>query len=147
MQMRTPTGSRWMSNNYITWCHRRFGSVRVSQFDSVQFEAEFELQLQLESVWGQDASVRISLQIEGLRPSGPTVEQPSRMKKRCCYSQKNFGSICSSLFLSPTHLSYIANINPFASLSRIKCEKYIFLKKCVRSSLLLIIFPHVHQYG
>ena len=30
---------------------------------------------------------------------------------------------------SPTHLSHITNINPFATLSIIKCERYIFLKE------------------
>ena len=35
---------------------------------------------------------------KGLGPSGPPVEQPSRMRKKCCYSQRNLGSICSSLF-------------------------------------------------
>ena len=37
--------------------------------------------------------------------------------------------------------------NPFLTVSqpfRIKCERYIFLKKCVRSSLLLILLPHVY---
>ena len=34
----------------------------------------------------------------GLGPSGPTVEQPSRMRKKCCYGQRNLGSICCSLF-------------------------------------------------
>ena len=40
--------------------------------------------------------------------------------------------------------------DPFVTLSqpfRIKCERYIFLKKCVRSSLLLILFPHVYVYS
>ena len=52
-------------------------------------------------------------------------------------------AVCS-VFNSPiTH-------NPFVTLSppfRIKCERYIFLKKCVRSSLLLIMFPHGYVYG
>ena len=43
---------------------------------------------------------------------------------------------------SPTHLSHITLSQPF----RITCERYIFLKKCVRSSLLLILFPHVYIY-
>ena len=75
------------------------------------------------------------------------VEQPSRMRKKCCYGQRNLRSICCSLSPSPTHLSHITNINPFATLSGIKCERYIFLKKCVRSSLLLIMFPHVYVYS
>ena len=74
------------------------------------------------------------------------VEQPSRMRKKCCYGQRNFGSICGSLSPSPTHLSHITNINPFTTLSRIKCERYIFIKKCVRSSLLSIMFPHIYIY-
>ena len=40
-------------------------------------------------------------------------------------------------FLSPTHVSHITNINPFATLSRIKCERYIFLKNCVRSFIIV----------
>ena len=44
--------------------------------------------------------------------------------------------------LSPTHLSHKTLSQPF----RIKWERYIFLKKCVRSSLLLIMFPHVYVY-
>ena len=43
---------------------------------------------------------------------------------------------------SPSHLSHITLSQPF----RIKCERYIFLKKCVRSSLLLILFPPVWLY-
>ena len=44
--------------------------------------------------------------------------------------------------LSSTHLSHITLSQPF----RMKCERYIFLKKCVRSSLLLIMFPHAYAY-
>ena len=69
------------------------------------------------------------------------------MRKKCCYSQRNLGSICCSLYLvSNSPLTH----NPFVTLSqpfRIKCEREIFLKKCVRSSLLLILFPHVYVYS
>ena len=43
---------------------------------------------------------------------------------------------------SPTLLSHTTLSQPF----RIKSERYIFPKKCVRSSLLLIMFPHVYVY-
>ena len=43
---------------------------------------------------------------------------------------------------SPTHLSHTTLSQPI----QIKCERYIFLKKCVRSSLLLILFPHIYVY-
>ena len=47
----------------------------------------------------------------GLGPSGPQAEQPRRIRKKCCYGQRNLGSICCSLFNSPlTH-------NPFVTLS------------------------------
>ena len=121
--MRTPTGNRWMSDNYLTWCHR--------------WLREFELQFELVRVpfavrvsWGQDASMRISL-----RPlSDPQLSSPARMQKKCCYGQKNFGSICSSLSPSPTLLSPTTNINLFELSVRV----IIFIKKCVRS----FIEPH-----
>ena len=114
VQMRTPTGSR--SNNYITRCHRRLESVGVRVAVPV----------------GDKITEWEPAPDRGLGPSGPTVEQPSRMKKKCCYSQRNLGSVYSSLSPSPTHLSHATNINPFATLSRIKCERYIFIKKRVR---------------
>ena len=66
------------------------------------------------------------------------------MRKKCCYGQKNLGSICSSLSPSPSHLSHTRNI----ILSRIKCERYIFIKKCVRSFIevvhyLLIVSAYI----
>ena len=51
------------------------------------------------------------------------------MRKKCCYGRKkNFGQY-SSLSPSPAHLSHTTN----TSLSRIKCERYIFIKMFVRS--------------
>ena len=72
------------------------------------------------SSWGQDAHVRAS---------DPRLSSPARIRKKYCYGQKNLGSICSSLSPSPTHLSHTRNITH----SRIKCGRYIFIKKCVRS--------------
>ena len=59
--------------------------------------------------------------------SDPQLSNPARMRKKCCYGQRNFGSICSSLSPSPTHLSHITDINPFTTLLRRKCERYIFI--------------------
>ena len=75
----------------------------------------------------------------GLKPSGSPVEQPSRMRKKCCLL---LGVNMLQSVPSPTHFSHTTLLQPF----RIKCEKYIFLKKCVRSSLLLILFPLVYIY-
>ena len=47
--------------------------------------------------WGQDAIVRASARQRAWALRTP-VEQPSRMRKKCCYGQRNLGSICGSLF-------------------------------------------------
>ena len=107
-QMRTPTGSRW------AW--QLYNQVPQTAWVS--------------SSWSKDASgVRTSSRQKAWALSDPRLSSPARIRKKCCYSQKNFGSICSSLSPSPTHLSHTRNI----TLSRIKCERYIFIKKCVCS--------------
>ena len=142
ISMQTPTGSRCMSNNYITRCHRQFQLVWVCElvFEAgrVQFEA-----VSSSCCWREDAVVRAIARQRAWALRTP-VEQPSRMRKKCCYSQRNLGSICCSFFsVSNSPLTH----NPFATLSRIKCERYIFRKKCVRSSLSLIMFPHIYAYS
>ena len=64
---------------------------------------------------------------------GPSVThgwatQPKWGRSAAMVSRKNLGQY-SSLSLSPAHLSDTTSI----TLSRIKCERYIFIKKCVRS--------------
>ena len=74
--------------------------------------------------------------------SDPRLSSPARMRKKCCYGQKNFGSICSSLSLSLTYLSHTTNINPFENKV---WEVYFYKEVCsfvhVKSSICLIIFP------
>ena len=114
--MRMPTGSRWASNNYITRCHRWLGLVSSSCSWRTRCQRENQL-----ADWGLAVL------------SDPRLSSPARRQKKCCYGQKNLGSICSSLSPSPAHLSHTTNINPFTTLLRIKCERYIFIKMCVRS--------------
>ena len=121
--------------NYITKYHRRLGSVPVGVGVSWGTRCQRENQL---ADWG--------LADWGLAAlSDPRLRSPARMRKKCCYGQKNLGLIYSSLSPSPTHLSHTRNI----TLSRIKCERYIFfIKKCVRSFievriLLLTIFQFI----
>ena len=80
----------------------------------------------------QTAWVSWRLDVSEVRPSGrqralgsqwPMVEQHSQDKKEVLLGQY------SSLSPSPAHLSHTTNI----TLSRIKYERYIFIKKCVRS--------------
>ena len=85
-----------------------------------------QFQSQLEIRWPRSEN---QLLTEGLGPQWPTVEQPSRMRKKCCYGQKNLGqyvAVCPRLQLT-------SHTQPTSTLSRIKCERYIFIKKCVRS--------------
>ena len=65
-------------------------------------------------------------QTEGFSPSlTHGWATPAKMRrKKCCYGQKNLSQY-SSLSPSPTHLSHTRNI----TLSRIKCERYIFYKE------------------
>ena len=60
-------------------------------------------------------------------PQWPMVEQTSQDAKEVLLWSKNSVQY-SSLSLSPTHLSHTTNI----TITRIKCERYIFIK-CVRS--------------
>ena len=97
-------------NNYITRCHRQLELIRGSDFQSVGVRVA--VGDRMPAGW-EPAKDR------GLGPSGPKIEQPSRMRKKCCYSQRNLWSICGSLSPSPTQLSHITNINPFTALSQL----------------------------
>ena len=96
------SGSRWTLNNNITWAQM----VWVS--------------------WWQDAEAwEPGCRLMALGPQWPTTEQPqAKMRKKCCYGQKNLGQN-DSLSLSPAHLSHTTNI----TLSRIKCERLYFYKE------------------
>ena len=140
--MRTPTGSRWMSNNYITRCH-------ISAWESCSWRQWVAVAVRIRvavPVGERMPAEWEPVQDRGLGPSVTPVEQPSKMSKKCCYGQRNLASICCSLSPSPTHLSHITNMKPIATLSRIKCERYIFLKKCVRSFIEVAIMFRLYLY-
>ena len=73
--------------------------------------------------------------------SDTCLSNPAKVRKKCCYGQKNFASICSSLSSSPTHLSHTTNINPFENKV---WETYFYKQVCSfihwSSSLCLIMF-------
>ena len=71
-----------------------------------------------QSVWGSQFQSQLEIgcplsETEGLGSQWPWLSSPPRMRNKCCYGQKNLGSICGSLSPSPTHLSHTTNINPF----------------------------------
>ena len=97
----------------------------------------------MESVsWRKDAVVRTSTQQRIMGPLDPRLNSPAEREKSAAKDGGTGGQYIAVFIQSPTHLSHTTLSQPF----RIKCERYIFLKKCVRSSLLLILFPHAYVY-
>ena len=98
--------------------------------------------------WREDVGVRTSLQIVGFAAlRDPRLSNPTKMRKKCCYGRRRTWGQYSSLSPSPTHLSHTET----STLLKIKCEIYIFIKKCVSSFiegriLCLIMFPHIFVY-
>ena len=70
-----------------------------------------------------------SLQTEGFGPSVIHGWATLLRRERSAAMVRRTWGQYSSLSPSPAHLSQTRNI----TLSRIKCERYIFIKKCVRS--------------
>ena len=99
----TPTGSRWVSNNYITRCHRRLELVGVRS-------------------WGQLVGVRVAnwgsqnqLQREGAAAlSDPRLSRPAEWEKCAAIVRGTWGQyvvVCSVSNLPLTH-------NPSSTLSQ-----------------------------
>ena len=93
VQMRTLTGSIWVSNNYITKCHGWLESVSLSQWvrqsvNSSSFLVAVGERMPVE--WEPAPDRR-------LRP--PAKPGWAVQRKMCCYCrEKNFGSTLSQLF-------------------------------------------------
>ena len=119
---RKNSGRRWVLDNNITRCQ--------------ESSSQLETRCRSESQW----------QTEGFRPSVTHGwATPAKMRKKCCYGREKYLGQYSSLSLSPAHLTHTTNI----TLSRIKYERYIFIKKCIRSFIhwsSYIMFDYVSAY-
>ena len=103
--------------------------------------------------WSQ-LQLKFELQFEAVRTSSQqrawTIRTPGwaaqQNEKRSVAIVRGTGGqyieVCSVSNSPLTHNPFTTFSQPF----RIKCERYIFLKKCVRSSLLLIMFPRIYVY-
>ena len=125
----TITGSRWTTNNYITQCHREF-------------------ELGWSGSWSSSCSSKQwdPAPIRGLGPQDLRLSSPAELERSAPIVRGTGGQYVAFCSVSNSPLTH----NPFSTLLqpfRIKCERYIFLKKFVRSSLLLILFPHVYYYA
>ena len=124
----------------LNWVHMR-RSLKQVDVKQLYYPVLQEVRLSWRSEFGVSCcSSRIENQVPAeAGPSGPPVEQPHRMRKKSCYSQKSWGSICCSF--CPVSNSPLRH-NPFVPFW-IKCEKYIFLKNCVSLVIIaLIMFLH-----
>ena len=113
----TLTRSRWMSNNYITRCHRQFELVGVRV-----------------AVRGSENQ----LSAEGLRPQDPWLSSPAEWERSAAKDRRTWGQYVAvySVFNSPlTH-------NPFATLSNKVWEVYFSKEVCS----FVIIVDYVSAY-
>ena len=112
------------SNNYISRCHRQFELVGIS---SVEVRV---------AVRGSENQ----LPAEGLGPQDPRLSSPAEWERSASIVRGTRGQYVAVCSVSNSPLTH----NLFATLSN-KVERYIFLKMCVRSSLSLIMFPHIYD--
>ncbi len=115
----TPTGSRWISNNHITRCHRQFELVGVS-FVAVRGDGS-------------------RLPAGGLSPRDPRLSSLAEWERGAAKDRGTWGQYVAVCSVPNSPLTY----NPFATLSN-SVRGIFCLKKCVRSSLPLILFLHVY---
>ena len=100
--------------------------------------------------WSQLVGVRVAvrggenqLPAEGFGLQDPRLSSPAEWERSAAIVRGTWGQYVAVCSVSNSPLTH----NPFTTLSqpfRIKSVRYIFLKKCVRSWLLLIMFPHVY---
>ena len=122
VQMRMPTGSRWMSNNYINRHHSliEFETVPVAVSSS---SVPVTVGDRMPAEW-EPAPDR------GLEPPATHgwAAQPRWGRSTAMVPRRTFGqyvAVCTRLQFT----SHTQQTSPF----RIKCERYIFIKKCGRS--------------
>ena len=81
-----------------------------------------------------------------MSPQEPRLSCPAERERSAAKDKEIGGQYVAVCSVSKSPLTH----NPVATLSQpfpIKWERYIFLKKSVRSSLLLILLPHVYVYS
>ena len=98
--------------------------------------------------YSQSVGVRVAargsenqLPAESLGPQDPRLSSSVEWERGAAIVRGTWGQYVAVCSVSNAPLTH----NPFRTFSqpfRIKCVRYIFLKKCIRSSLLLIMFPH-----
>ena len=76
-------------------------------------------------------------------PAESWVEQPRRLRKKCCYSRKSWGSICCN-FCSVSNSPLIHN--PFVTILNKVWEVYLSKEVCLLVFIVLTMFLHAYKY-
>ncbi len=105
----TSTGSRLAWDNYITRCHKRLESFAVSVGDRMLAE------------WEPAPDRGLGPSVTHGWAAQPVCERSAAMVRR---TWGQYATVCPRLQLT-------SHTKPTSTLSRIKCERYIFIKKCV----------------
>ena len=134
--MRTPTGCRWTTNNYITRCYRRLESVRVRVRDEVAVPVPVGDGMPAE--WGPAPDVGPGPSVTHVWAAQPECERSAAMVRR---TLGLYVAVCPRLQLT-------SHTQPTTILSRIKCERYIFIKVFVRHwiSSLYLCSTYIYMY-
>ena len=131
----------WTWLNSVCVRPQEAGGQLYYQVPQTAWDSQFEFELQLESVGDKLPEWEPAADRGLWAPSDQRLSSPAMMRKKCCYGQRNFGSICSSLSPSSTLLSHTRNINFFENKV---WEVYFSKEECSfvhwRSSLCLIMF-------
>ena len=101
--------------------------------------------------WSQLVGVRVAvrgsedqLQAEGLGPQEPRLSSPAEWERSAAEDRGTWGQYVAACFVSISPLIH----NPFATLSQIKCERYIFLKNVfVRHYCWLCFRMYMYTYS
>ena len=108
-------------------CHfdAHWKQVDVKQLHNQMPQTAWVSWCQVVGVWVAVRGSENQLQTESLGPQWPSVEQLSRMRKKCCYSQRNLRSLCCS----PSRLHLTFHTQPFRNPFENKVWKVYFSKE------------------
>ena len=106
---------------------------------------QFKLQSQFDFQWqlGTGCRSESQRQTEGLCPQDPGWAAQQNEEVVLLWSEELGVNMWQSV-PSPTHHSHLTYINPFATLSKIKCERYIFSKE-VCSFVIIVDYVSVYS--
>ena len=133
MQIHTPTGSRWMSNNYITRCHRRLELVSLSSscsWSQLGSRCRIESQRQMEG-FGHSVTHSWAAQLECERSAARFRRTLGHYVAVCPRLQLTSHTQPTSTLLNKAwELYFYKEVCPFIHWSR-QCVEYVSAYICI----------------